>query len=97
MTRGKVCPARVNRVCRAMWCTPAGKLIYLNNRVHGNRTLGVVSRPLTTITGYLIKHTTITILNAPKSFLAGSRGRISGYYAVTCYYFMITEIHKDNM
>ena len=43
MTRGKVCPARVNRACRAMWCTPAGKLIYSNSRVHGNRTLGVVS------------------------------------------------------
>ena len=99
MTRGKVCPARGNRACRAMWCTPAGKkLIYSNSRVHGNRTLGVVSQPLTTITGYLIKHVTITVLNAPEIFfLAGSRGRISGYYVVTCYYFMITETHQDNM
>ena len=43
MTRGKVCPARVNRACRAMICTPVGKLIYSNSRVHGHRTLGVVS------------------------------------------------------
>ena len=43
MTRGKVCPARVNRAYRAMLCTPAGKLIYSNSRVHGHRTLGVVS------------------------------------------------------
>ena len=43
MTRGKVCPARVNRACRAMLCTPAGKLIYSNSRVHGHMTLGVVS------------------------------------------------------
>ena len=49
-----------------------GRLIYSNSRVHGNRTLGVVSCSLTTLIGYLIKHATTTDIDAWDCFLAGS-------------------------
>jgi hypothetical protein len=32
----KVCSAKVNRACWVSWCTPVGKLIYSNSRVHDN-------------------------------------------------------------
>jgi hypothetical protein len=31
-----VCPAKVARACWVSRCTPVGKLIYSNSRVHGN-------------------------------------------------------------
>jgi len=51
----QVCPARSNRAYRVDWCTPAGKINYSNSRVHGNRTLGVVSGSHTTMNYYRYK------------------------------------------
>ena len=65
------------------------RLIYSNSRVHGNRTLGVVSRSLTTITGYLIKHATITVLNAPKS-LSGWESR-KDLKVLCCYMLLLHD------
>jgi hypothetical protein len=47
-----VCPAGVDRACWVSLCTPAGKYIYLNSRVHGNRMTWSCISIFTTRTGY---------------------------------------------
>jgi hypothetical protein len=39
----QVCPARCNRACWVTVVHPCREVIYSNSRVHGNRTLSVVS------------------------------------------------------
>ena len=70
-------------------CTPVGSLIYSNSRVHGNRTLGVVSISATTTTnyyGYNINCDMVPWI----AFSQGCREKISGLDVITAIYIYIS-------